>query len=44
MSGGWRSQSAVDGMINITTHMRRLQDSGAVVDTFGDDQRRVEST
>lgn len=44
MSGGWRSQSAVDGMVCITTHMRRLQDSGAVVDTFGEDQRRVEST
>lgn len=44
MSGGWQSQSAVDGMVCITTHMRRLQDSGAVLDTFGEDKRRVEST
>lgn len=44
MSGGWRSQSAVDRMVCITTHMRRLQDSSAVLDAFGEDRRRVEST
>lgn len=44
MSGVWRSQSAVDGMVWITTHTRRWQDSGAVLDTFGEDTRRVEST
>lgn len=44
MSGGWRSQSAVDGMVCITTCMRRLQDTSAVLDAFGEDTGRVEST
>ena len=44
MSGGWRSQSSVEVMVCITTHMRRLQDTSAVLDTFGEDKGRVEST
>lgn len=44
MSGGWRSQGAVDEIVCITTHRRRLQDTSAVLDTFGEDKSRVEST
>lgn len=44
MSGSRRSQSAVDGTVCITTHMRRLQGTSAVSDTFGEDKRRVNST
>ena len=44
MSGGGRSQGAVDGMVGLTTHMRRSQDTSAAWDTFGDDRSRVEST
>lgn len=44
MSGAGEHKTLFDGMVSLTTDARRWQDTGALGDTFGENQHIIESS